>query len=106
MFINHPALLDILSGRAGWFVHRWVVAGSERLLVLQVGHHILGAGTDAELGTPDAHPGTYIVARLSALPWPEGILVQQAGYPRYRPHLSIVRVSAKLKIYACALCLL
>lgn len=36
MPINHPALLDILSGRAGLLVHRWVEVGSDGLLVLQI----------------------------------------------------------------------
>ena len=64
---------------------------------------VLGAGTNADLGSPDAQARTHIVAGASTLVMAPGLLIHGVGEPVAGPDLSTVCVAAELEVNARSL---
>lgn len=67
-------------------------------------NYVFRTCTYTELCSPYSHAGAYVIPRILQSVWAIGIFVYRFGYPRKRPHLPVVRMSAKLKVNACILC--
>jgi len=63
-------------------------------------HQVFGAGADADLGSPDAQAGAYVILGVAAAVMPPGFLVHGIRHPGQRPNLAAVRVPAELEIDA------
>ena len=57
-------------------------------------NYVFRTCTYTELCSPYSHAGAYVIPRILQSVWAIGIFVYRFGYPRKRPHLPVVRMSA------------
>ena len=70
-------------------------------LITHYSNHIFRTGTNSELSAPDTKSGTDIETCIVYLVFSIGTLVDRLSNPRNGPHLSVVGMTAELKIDTC-----